>query len=391
MIRPFNLASVPEIIFAPGSLSRLAEKILFYGNRPLIVLGRNSFCSSLHYQRLIEDLLRFNIHHSQVHIEAEPSPQSVNEIIDTFSEQNIDLVLAIGGGSTVDAGKAISAMLVEKRDITVFLEGVGSEQPTGAKLPFIAVPTTSGTGSEASSNAVISAVGKEGFKKSLRHNNYIPDLALIDPTLSLSCSPQLTAACGMDCFTQLVEAYLSTRSSSFTDALAIDGIRAIERSLKNVCSDGSDLQARSDLSYAALLSGIVLGSAGLGTVHGFASVIGGFFDIPHGVVCGTLMAPANRITLKRLREKSSAHPSLEKYAKLGKIFSSQKDRSPQWYQDHFIEVLYELSDTLGIPGLREFAITEENLSGIVSRTTNKNNPVDLDSDDLTEILEARLV
>src|SRR5512133_1837873 len=162
-------------------------------------------------------------------------------------------------------------MMYKQESVTWFLEGVGTMEHPGTKLPFIAVPTTSGTGSETTKNAVISNTGIKGFKKSLRHDNFVPDIAIIDPVLTVSCSPEITAACGMDCFTQLTEAFLSVKSGSLTDAIAIEGFKAIKRSLKKCYSDGHDLEARAGMSYAALTSGICLANAGLATVHGFAS------------------------------------------------------------------------------------------------------------------------
>ncbi|MCP3890739.1 MAG: iron-containing alcohol dehydrogenase [Desulfobulbaceae bacterium] len=391
MIAPFSLNAVPEIFFAANSLKHLAKHILKYGNNIVLVLGSSSFSISSHYQRLQEDFTTHGISYHIAQIPGEPSPEMINSIVKSYSSDKIDLVVAIGGGSSLDAGKAISAMLVEQEDVALFLEGVGSKNPSGRKLPFIAIPTTAGTGSEATANAVISSVGEAGFKKSLRHNNYVPDIALIDPTLTLSCPRELTVACAMDCFSQLVEGYLSLNGSSITDALALDGIKAIKRSLKTVCADAEEnLAARSDLSYAALLSGIVLASAGLGTVHGFASVLGGLYPIPHGVACGTLMAPANTITLQRLREKNEPSVSLEKYSELGRIFSDQKRKESSWYQDYFIEELVALTEELCLPLLSTYGITSSDTENIITVTSNKYNPVNLHSEDLHWIISSRL-
>ena len=184
----------------------------------------------------------------------------------------------------MDAGKSISAMLTKTESIKEYLEGIGTKKHDGKKMPFVAVPTTSGTGSEATKNAVISEIGGRGFKKSLRHDNFVPDSVVIDPRLMISCPQNVTAASGMDVFSQLIEGYLSTNSSPMTDALALSGLRYIKEGLLKSYETGDDIDARGKVAYASYLSGVVLANAGLGTVHGFASPIGGYFDIPHGVV-----------------------------------------------------------------------------------------------------------
>jgi alcohol dehydrogenase class IV len=390
MISSFNLKTPRQIIFGTGKLAELGNILGRFGVRPLLVLGNRSFSETGHYHLLQNIFSKQDMLVQTVHIGSEPSPELIDTIVAGFSSTKIDLIIAIGGGSTLDGGKAISAMLVEGGEVTRFLEGVGTETPSGRKLPFIAIPTTSGTGSEATSNAVLSSVGGQGFKSSLRHDNFIPDLALVDPILTLPCPQKITVACGMDCFSQLVEGYLSTNSSSLTDALAVEGIRAIHRSLRLVCADGGNLSASSDLSYAALLSGIVLSNSGLGTVHGFASAIGGLFAIPHGIICGTLMAPVNAFTLKNLRAKAKNHPALAKYAQLGKIFSDRPNKPDGWYQDYFIDELEQLADELDIAKLSEYGVTTTNIIKIVDKTSNKYNPALLPKEDLANILHSRI-
>jgi alcohol dehydrogenase class IV len=289
----------------------------------------------------------------------------------------------------MDAGKAISAMLTVGGNVEYYLEGVGTMDHPGSKVPFIAVPTTAGTGSEATKNAVISRTGISGYKRSLRHDNFVPDIAVVDPVLATGCPPEITAASGMDCFTQLNEAYLSDRSSLYTDALALEGLKAIRASLRKVCSDGSDLNARTEMAFAALTSGICLTNAGLGVIHGFASSIGGLYNIPHGVICGTLMALSNEITIRELRNKKNNQEAMWKYVRLGKLFIESEDKSDDFYIDGFISYLHELTEELGLPGLKQIGVNEKDMKYIVSETDNKNNPVKLNADDMEEILRRR--
>ncbi len=290
----------------------------------------------------------------------------------------------------MDAGKAISAMLTTDGSVTDYLEVVGNREHPGTKVPFIAVPSTSGTGSEATKNAVISQVGKEGFKRSLRHDNFVPDLALVDPDLTLHCPQEITAAAGMDCFTQLTEAYLSDKASPMTDALALDGLKAVSRSLIRSYTNGDDIKARSDMSYAALMSGICLANAGLGAVHGLAGTIGALFNIPHGAVCGTLMAPANEVNVRELRKMSKQDQALGKYAILGRIFADATGKSDNYYIDFFIDYLNAVSYRLCMPKLSSFGLIHGDLETISSQSDVKNNPVRLSPAQLAGILEQKL-
>jgi alcohol dehydrogenase class IV len=315
-------------------------------------------------------------------------------MIDDASEKlknaQIDSVVSIGGGSVIDAGKALSAMMNKTGSVREYLEGVGTIDHPGTKLPFIALPTTSGTGSEATKNAVLSQTGKDGFKKSLRHENFVPDIAVVDPKLTESCPQTITAASGMDCFTQLTESFLSDKSCEYTDAFAWEGLKAIKSSLLQSYLNGADHEARNNMSFAALTSGICLANAGLGAVHGFASSIGGMFDIPHGVICGTLMASANSINVRELRKNRINDKALNRYALLGRLFLDTEGRSDTYYIDGFIEYLRKLSEELRLPHLGQYGIEDKDLRAISSITELKNNPVILTIEDLTEILKERL-
>jgi alcohol dehydrogenase class IV len=315
----FQFYRTPRVRFGAGVFAALADEAARFGERALVVTGENSLRAAGGLDRLLRSLDQRSLAHALVETSGEPSPELVDEAVSAFRDQAVSVVLAVGGGSVVDAGKAISAMLPCGGSVRSFLEGVGDREHSGEKLPLIAVPTTAGTGSEATKNAVLSRVGADGFKRSLRHDHFVPDLAVIDPELALSCPPETTAACGMDALCQLLEAYVSTQASAMTDSLSLGGLRCAAEGLVPASTKGAkDVEARASMAYASFISGIALANAGLGVIHGFAAPIGGFFPIPHGVVCGSLLAPAVKVTIEKLRNGGPEHaPALEKYAAAG--------------------------------------------------------------------------
>jgi alcohol dehydrogenase class IV len=307
MVNSFRFACLPELLFRNGSIAELPGLTGKLDKPVVLVTGRRSFTESQRGKKLLHLLEEKDTTVYHVSVPGEPSSAMIDNAVDRNRGNDIKMVVAIGGGSVLDAGKAISAMLTVPGSVRDYLEGMGHQEHPGTKIPIIAIPTTSGTGSEATKNAVISEVGPQGFKKSLRHNHFVPDVAILDPELTLGCPPEITAASGMDCFTQLTEAFLSDKASEYTDAFARLGLNAIKNSLVKSVRNGEDINARTDMSFAALNSGICLANAGLGTVHGFASAIGGRYNIPHGLICGTLMAATNRVNVRELRASSGNH------------------------------------------------------------------------------------
>lgn len=389
MVSSFAFAPIPHLIFGAGKIKELPRLIASFGKEVLILTGKASFTSSEHWQELQTALEQMDVTFHHAVISREPSPDRIDEICGKYHSHDLKLVVAIGGGSVLDAGKAVSAMLTESASVINFLEGVGTEKPSGTKLPFIAVPTTSGTGSETTKNAVMSTVGPEGFKKSLRHDNYIPNYALLDPTLTIHTPPSVTASSGMDAFTQLLEAFLSTKASPLTDALAWEGLMYVRDHLEDAWKNGESIQARSGMAYAAMLSGVVLANAGLGLVHGFASSVGGRIDIPHGALCGTLMGITNRITLKKVIAIQIDSPALGKYAKVGKYFSQQEGKSQTWYAEALLDHIDRWTELFSLPRLSAFGLTSNMIGEIVPKTSLKNHPVSLNSEGLSQILEHR--
>lgn len=395
MTQAFDFAKTPKLYFGPGKIKVVPEVVQSFGHTLLIVTGGSSFELSEQWGRFLATLDKSGIRHYRISIKGEPSPENVDEAVDFFRKKNVDVVLAWGGGSAVDTGKAISAMLPLPEGVSVFdfLEGVGSGAThNGAKAPFIAVPTTAGTGSEATKNAVLSRVGEKGFKKSLRHDNFVPDVAILDPELASKCPAHITAACGMDAFSQLLEAYVSTKASPLTDALAWSGIKHVNQGLLRCCSSGdSDTEARGKMAYAAFLSGVTLANAGLGIVHGLASPLGGRFDIPHGVACGSLMGEAVSITAaKLLARHGPEHPAFVKYSRVGALLSGDLGAETEEGCKLLVKKLHELTDKLYIPRLGAYGISDEHLNGIANAASNKNNPIPLEKSEIKELLERRL-
>ncbi len=391
-MKPFVLAMPPKIIFGKERINGLARIVLHYGKKALIVTGGKSFYSPQNHLKISieKDFAHENISFEYIKIDKEPTPEMIDDAVSTYRAYNADIVIAIGGGSVLDAGKAIAAMLKHDESVVTYLEGVGTKLPNGNKLPFVAIPTTSGTGSEATKNAVITKQGNEGFKKSLRHDKFVPDVAIVDPLLTLTCSPELTAACGMDAFTQLLESYTSTQANVLTDAMALSAIEKLITALPKAVADGKNEDAREAMSYASLVGGICLANAGLGTVHGFAQPLGSLFDIPHGVVCGTLMAVCNDYTIKRLIQTGDNPAALHKFANVGKLFSGFDMKADDYYAILLVENLYELTEKLKIPSLKHFHVHEHDVEAILNQTDNKNNPIQLSRNDLKEILLKRI-
>ena len=391
----FFFARMPELHFGAGKLAQLPALLARHAQRPqtiLLVTGSSSFVDSAHYEQLTRALDAAGIVHFQQAVAGEPSPELVDQTVARYRDQAIDQVVAIGGGSAMDAGKAISAMLPQQGSVSAYLEGMESAKHDGRKTPFMAIPTSSGTGSEATKNAVLSRTGEHGFKASLRHDNFIPDLALIDPELMLSCPPDVTAACGLDALTQLIEAYVSSKASPLTDTLALSGLTHFAAGFERVLSDGErDVEARGKVAYAAFLSGVTLANAGLGVVHGCAGPLGAYFPIPHGVACGTLLGEATRATIDELfvaPEKNRL--ALEKYARVGTLLAGRTSGSLRDDCTALVATLEMLIERCAIDRLSRYGISRADLPKILDQANNKNSPATLSREQIAALLETRL-
>ncbi len=390
-MKSFEFSRSPELIFGEGTFQYIPDilRVKGWGTAALFI-GGNSFAKSGQMNLLLSALESAGISCRIFSSSGEPGPGLIDDTVEKMKSSPPDVILAIGGGSVIDTAKAVSAMLMEKYPISDFLEGIGNKIPSGRRLPLIAVPTTSGTGSQATKNAVISRSGDKGFKKSLRHDGYIPDIAVLDPGLMLSCPPSVTAASGLDAVTQLLEGYVSTQGNMMTESLALGGLKAAAESIERAVFDGNDIDARSKMAYASYASGLVLANAGLGIVHGIASAAGGLFHIPHGVVCGTLVGKATRVIIERLRESGAdGTRALLLYGRAGVVVTGTDSGSD--YQNALLlsERLDKWISDFGIPGLRRFGINKNNLKNIAEKSRIKNTPAGLGFNDILEILESR--
>ena len=394
--KAFQVARLPEIRFGNGVLDQLPEILAAYGKHALLVTGRRSLQQTPRWQRLLDALSDAGIESQQIGVSDEPSPELVDEAVGRHRDDRIDVVVGIGGGSALDAAKAIAGLLRSGTSVLDHLEGVGRGLPyTGPSVPFVAVPTTAGTGSEATKNAVLSRRGPDGFKKSFRDDRLIARLALVDPSLLESCPKETVAANGMDAFTQLLESYVSLRASPFTDALASSGMQAFRDGFWQAWQADDPLaqQGFQKLAYASLCSGITLAQCGLGSVHGLASPLGAYFPIPHGVVCGTLVAAATRCNIEALKQRAPNAPALRKYAEAGILLGGRMYASESAAQDGLCDVLEKWTARLALPRLGEFGMTDDDIDRVIANCRGgsmQTNPLALTDDELANLLRERI-
>jgi alcohol dehydrogenase class IV len=339
---------------------------------------------------LVSELSETGDYAGDARVADEPTPTEVDEIADLCRMRVAEVVIGIGGGSAIDAAKAAAVAVMHEGSIRDYLEGVGTREPTGKRLPLVACPTTAGTGSEATKNAVLREVGPRGFKKSLRHSAYIPDVALIDPELALGVPRRVTAASGLDAITQNLEAYTSTKATPFTDAIALSGLEAAGRSFLNVLQNGENVDARADMAWAAHASGIALANAGLGLVHGIAGPAGSMHDIPHGVVCGRLLPGVVRGTVEKLRAEHTESAASCRYARAARALSGQDRGSVDPDCDLLTGTLERFLEASRLPNLSAYGFTESELYELAGAAGNKNHPVHFEPAEIERILSEAL-
>jgi alcohol dehydrogenase class IV len=375
-VTSFEFATAGRIVFGAGTFAQLEGIAAGYGKRPLIVTGKRR-----------RDL---NIAGQLFSVAGEPTIALVREGVEAFRGAGCDLVIAIGGGSAIDAGKAIAAAAANPGDLLDYLEVIGRGQPLeNAPWPFIAIPTTAGTGSEVTRNAVLGSP-EHGVKVSLRSPLMLPRVAIVDPMLTLGLPPAITASTGLDALTQLIEPYVSSRANPFTDNLCLDGLRYASASLPRAFKDGSDTDARSGMAYASLLGGLALANAGLGVVHGFAAPIGGMFDAPHGAVCAALLPAGMRANIAALREREFQSRALERYREIARILTNDPGAIPE----DGAEWVGGLTSRLAIPSLASYGIRRQDVPELAAKAGRANsmkaNPITLTTAELTATIESSL-
>jgi alcohol dehydrogenase len=329
----------------------------------------------------------------------EPSPAVVDAAVARFAPDGIDVVLGIGGGSVLDAAKAVAGLIRTGRSVMDHLEIVGRGLPyEGPAIPFVAVPTTAGTGSEATKNAVLSGRGPGGFKRSFRDDRLVAAVAVVDPDLLDTCDRSLIAADGMDAVTQLLEAYVSTGAGPVTDALALAGLAAARDAFLPWHEAGpgrgdATAELRERMAFAALASGICLAHAGLGSVHGVAAPLGAALPIPHGVACGAVLAPATAANIAALAERDPDGPGLARYAEAGRILAADSGLGDAAARDALVDLLSSWTERLGIGGLGVLGLTAEAIPAIVAGSRGgsmRTNPVMLTDAEVTGVLAAAM-
>lgn len=378
----FTFATATQILFGAGTFERIGILAAGLGTKVLVVGGRDSARLKPLLAHLREKKLTFET----FSIPQEPSVSLVLEALHQAKTAACDLVIAMGGGSVLDAGKAVSALLTNPGEPLDYLEVVGKGQPLQQiAAPLIAVPTTAGTGSEVTSNAVLSVPEKQ-VKVSMRSPLMLPTVALVDPTLTYNLPQNITASTGLDALTQCLEPFVSNQANPMTDGFCREGLKRAARSLKRACEFPKDAEAREDMSLASLFGGLALANAKLGAVHGFAGPLGGMTNAPHGNLCAALLPHVVEANIKALRSRQRDSVALSRYDEIAQIITGgQKAKA-----DDAVTWLRELCLGLEVPTLSNLGLTKEIIPEVVNKAQNassmKGNPITLTVEELTEVL-----
>ena len=379
----FEFATAGRILFGNGRAGEVGPIAVQLGRRALLVRGSGSqgdgCASALEWAGVLSAVVR---------VSGEPIIADVEEAVEVALEQGCDIVVAVGGGSAIDLGKATAALLTNPGPPTRYLEVVGEGAPlTSSPAPFVAVPTTAGTGSEVTRNAVLGVPG-ERVKVSLRGAGMLPRVAIVDPVLTLSLGPELTASTGLDALTQCIEPFVSVDANPLTDGIAREGIRNAATWIHVAYEAGADLEARGGMCIASLCGGLALANARLGAVHGIAGPLGGLLPVPHGVACGRLLPAVMETNIRALRDRAPGAASLSRYAEVARLLTGRAEARPE----DGVAWVRALVDDLRLPSLREYGVDASIAPELVPRalraSSMRGNPLPLSEAELVEILQA---
>lgn len=370
-----------KIILGEGAINRTGEIVKSVGNNGLIVSSHSGRYNSKLEKQLLEKDVRYCIYK----VSGEPTVETVLQGLQIARQNKVEVVVGIGGGSTLDTAKAIAILMTNSGDIYNYLEVVGEGKVFQNRgLPSIAIPTTAGTGTEVTKNAVIS-VPNAKVKVSLRSEWMIPKMAIIDPELTYCLEQEVTAFSGMDALTQLIEPYVCNQPNPVTDPLCRDGIMRIANNFQTAYYDGTNKKARYNMSVASLFSGMALANAKLGAVHGFAGVLGGMYGTPHGEICAILLPQVIKVNLDIIKNREPNNAALTRYRQIAKMILNSED------EQELIEWILDLDRKFSIPTLRSIGIRREDFNVIIEKASQANsmkgNPINLSEKELQTILE----
>lgn len=382
----FEFATATQIVFGAGTLREIGSLAKPLGRRALVVTGRDAARAT----RVFTLLREAGISTATFSVSGEPEISTIEHGGAFARGEQCDFVIGFGGGSVLDAAKAIAAMLTNDGELLDYVEVVGRGKAlTQPSAPFIAIPTTAGTGSEVTRNAVLASPAHR-VKVSLRSLLMLARVALVDPELTHDLPPAITASTGLDALTQLIEPYVCSRVNLITDGLCVEGIRRAARSLRVVFREGKNPRAREDMAVASLFGGFALANAGLGAVHGFAGPIGGMYPAPHGAVCAALLPHVMAMNLRALRERAPGGEALRRYEEVARLLTGQ----PTATADAGIAWVAALVRDLQIPGLRTYGLQDSEVAEVVAKAAQassmKANPVALTTEELVVTLGAAL-
>jgi len=378
----FEFATAQRVIFGPGASRQAGALARQAGQRALVVTGRDPSRA----QFLLDSLRQNGVGAVVFPVAGEPGVDTVLQGQTLAEKEDCDLVVSLGGGSALDTGKAIAVMLTNPGDVLDYLEVIGGGKDLAEpSAPFFALPTTAGTGSEATRNAVF-ASPEHRQKVSLRAPTMLPKVAIVDPELTWGVPAAVTASTGMDALTQVIEPYVCIRPNPLTDALCAEGMRRAARSLRLAFEDGRQAAAREDMAVASHFGGMALSNAGLGAVHGFAGAIGGMFNAPHGAICAALLPHVMEANLRALRQREPRHESLRRYEEVGRLVTGR----PAASADDGVGWVRQLVSDLSIPPLASYGMTEADMAEIIEKGSKagsmKANPIVLTTEEQREIL-----